>query len=123
MTYHQYDTIPSLEQNYYLKRRRTSCTRPHHVAPCDRYCSQLCKQCNKKKSDCSCQAHKNKPKKWPTFRDVLLSLVNEQIEVTTPFGIITGTLIAVREDYIVLIEDIGDQVHVQISKIELVTET
>lgn len=58
-----------------------------------------------------------------TLRELLLSLVNEQVEVTTPFGVVTGTLIAVRDDYIVLIENTGDQVLVQIDNIELVSET
>lgn len=56
-----------------------------------------------------------------TVREVLQNLVNEQVEVTTPFGAVTGTLIAVRDDYIVLIES-GEQVLVRIEKIELVNE-
>jgi len=57
-----------------------------------------------------------------TMREVLLSLVNEQVAVTTPFDVITGTLIAVRDDYIVVIENSGAQVLVRIDKIELVSE-
>lgn len=56
-----------------------------------------------------------------TIREVLLNLVNEQVEITTPFGTVTGTLIAVRNDYVVLI-DSGEQVLVRIEKIELVNE-
>ncbi|GAA0604102.1 hypothetical protein GCM10009001_21570 [Virgibacillus siamensis] len=57
-----------------------------------------------------------------TLREVLLDLVNEQVEVTTPFGPVTGTLIAVRENYIVLVQADGTQVLVRIEKIELVSE-
>lgn len=57
-----------------------------------------------------------------TMRDVLLSLVNEQVEVTTPFGIVTGTLLAVRDDYIVIVENTGSQVLVRIDNIELVSD-
>ncbi|QDP39287.1 DUF2642 domain-containing protein [Radiobacillus deserti] len=57
-----------------------------------------------------------------TLRQVLLSLLNEQVEVTTPFGTVTGTLLAVRDDYIVIIESTGDQVLVRIEKIEFVSE-
>lgn len=57
-----------------------------------------------------------------TMRDVLLNLVNEQVEVTTPFGSVTGTLIAVRNDYIVLVEATGAQTLVRMENIELVNE-
>ncbi|SFB05789.1 Protein of unknown function [Lentibacillus halodurans] len=57
-----------------------------------------------------------------TLREVLMELVNEQVEVTTPFGPVSGTLIAVRDDYIVLIETNGNQVLVRIENIELVSE-
>lgn len=57
-----------------------------------------------------------------TLRDVLMNLVNEQVEITTPFGIVSGTLLAVKSDYIVVIENTGDQALVRIEKIELVSE-
>ncbi|MBP2258645.1 DUF2642 domain-containing protein [Virgibacillus alimentarius] len=57
-----------------------------------------------------------------TMRELLLTLVNEQVEITTPFGIVSGTLIAVRDDYIVVIEDTGAQALVRIENIELVSE-
>lgn len=57
-----------------------------------------------------------------TFREVLLDLVNEQVQVTTPFGAVTGTLIMVKNDYIVIIEASLDQVLVRIDKIELISE-
>lgn len=56
-----------------------------------------------------------------TLRELLLSLVNEQVEVTTPIGAVSGLLLMVRDDYIVLIED-GSQVLIRIEKIELVSE-
>ncbi|WP_188455307.1 DUF2642 domain-containing protein [Virgibacillus oceani] len=58
-----------------------------------------------------------------TMRELLLSLVNEQVQVTTPFGTVTGTLLLVKKDYIVIIEATGEQVLVRIDKIELVSET
>ncbi|MFD2760010.1 DUF2642 domain-containing protein [Lentibacillus juripiscarius] len=57
-----------------------------------------------------------------TVREVLMNLVNEQVEVTTPFGPVSGTLLAVKNDYIVLIEADGSQALVRIPKIELVSE-
>ncbi|EQB38985.1 MULTISPECIES: DUF2642 domain-containing protein [Virgibacillus] len=57
-----------------------------------------------------------------TIRDVLLGLVNEQVELTTPFGMVTGTLLAVRDDYVVVIENTGSQALVRIDKIEFVSE-
>lgn len=57
-----------------------------------------------------------------TLRELLCGLVNEQVQVTTPFGTVTGTLIAVRSDYIVIIEGTGTQVLVRIEKIEFVSE-
>ncbi|UOQ94518.1 YuzF family protein [Halobacillus shinanisalinarum] len=57
-----------------------------------------------------------------TIREVLLTLVNEQVAVTTPFGTVTGTLLVVRSDYIVIIESSGAQVLVRIEKVELVSE-
>jgi len=57
-----------------------------------------------------------------TIREVLLSLVNEQVAITTPFDVVSGTLIAVRDDYIVVIENTGAQALIRIDKIELVSE-
>ncbi|WBX80857.1 DUF2642 domain-containing protein [Virgibacillus salarius] len=57
-----------------------------------------------------------------TIRELLQSLVNEQIEITTPFGTVTGTLLMVRSDYVVLIENTGEQTLIRINKIELITE-
>lgn len=57
-----------------------------------------------------------------TLRDVLSDLVNEQVQITTPFDLVTGTLLLVKDDYIVMIENSGDQVLIRIDKIELVSE-
>lgn len=56
-----------------------------------------------------------------TMRELLMTLVNEQVEVATPFGNVAGLLLAVRDDYIVLVED-GAQVLVRMEAIELVSE-
>src|SRR5699024_6253878 len=57
-----------------------------------------------------------------TFREVLANLVNEQVQVTTPFGVVTGTLLVVKNDYTVIIDTSGDQVMIRIDKIELISE-
>lgn len=56
-----------------------------------------------------------------SIRDVLLGLVNEQVQVTTPFDTISGTLLNVQDDYITMIEDTGAQVLTRIENIELVS--
>lgn len=58
-----------------------------------------------------------------TIREVLLGLVNEQVQVTTPFDTISGTLLSVQDDYIVIIEASSAQVLVRIEKIEFVSNT
>ncbi len=62
------------------------------------------------------------PETPTTIRDVLFDLVNEQVQVTTPFGVVTGTLLSVKTDYIVVIDTSGDQVLVRIDKIEFISE-
>lgn len=57
-----------------------------------------------------------------TIVDVLNSLVNEQVEITTPFGTVTGTLLRVENDYVVMVEASGSQVLVRLDKIELVSD-
>ncbi|MGN7284271.1 hypothetical protein ACTHP3_04880 [Shouchella rhizosphaerae] len=52
------------------------------------------------------------------IRDVLLGLVGMPVQVTTPFSVLTGTLLSVQTDYIVLIEDTGSQVHIRLDEIE-----
>lgn len=56
-----------------------------------------------------------------TIRELLLTLVGEAIEVTVPFGTVSGTLLSVQNDYIVLI-DAAEQVLVPIGQIEIVNE-
>jgi len=56
-----------------------------------------------------------------TIIDVLCSFINDQIEVTTPFGVVTGTLLDVNRNYIVLLENNGDQVLVRTEKVESVS--
>ncbi|MFD1415603.1 DUF2642 domain-containing protein [Oceanobacillus jeddahense] len=64
------------------------------------------------------------PPSTPTnIREVLLSLVNEQVQVTTPFDTISGTLLAVQDDYVVIIEASGAQALVRIEKIEFVSNS
>ena len=58
-----------------------------------------------------------------TLREVLLSLVNEQVQITTPFGAVTGTILSVNQDYVVLFENSGDQVLIRIDKIEFISES
>ncbi|HLS09557.1 DUF2642 domain-containing protein [Lentibacillus sp.] len=57
-----------------------------------------------------------------TLRDVLLELQNEQVTITTAFGPVTGTVISVQNDYVVLVETGGAQVLVPMESIELVSE-
>lgn len=63
------------------------------------------------------------PSNTPTnLRELLNSLLNRTVEVTVPFQTLTGTLIAVRSDYIALVEADGTLVEVPINKIEAVQE-
>ncbi|MDM8099689.1 MULTISPECIES: DUF2642 domain-containing protein [Oceanobacillus] len=64
------------------------------------------------------------PPSTPTnIREVLLGLVNEQVQVTTPFDTISGTLLSVQDDYVVIIEASGAQALVRIEKIEFVSNS
>ncbi|GIO21494.1 DUF2642 domain-containing protein [Oceanobacillus sp. J11TS1] len=54
------------------------------------------------------------------MREILQGLVNKPVQVTTPFDTISGTLLGVLEDYIVIIEETGSQVLVALDKIEFV---
>ncbi|GAF15561.1 hypothetical protein JCM19046_1960 [Bacillus sp. JCM 19046] len=55
-----------------------------------------------------------------TKRGLLKSLVGEQIEASTPFGFVSGTLLSTKKDYIVLIDETETQVFVRIDKIETI---
>ncbi|WP_165351744.1 DUF2642 domain-containing protein [Priestia megaterium] len=54
------------------------------------------------------------------LRSYLSTLLNEQVEITTPGDTNTGTLVAVKSDYIALIESSGTTVLIPISSIETV---
>lgn len=56
------------------------------------------------------------------LQEYLLTLLNEQVQISTPFDTLTGTLMAVQNDYVVLVESTGSLVFVAISQIETVTE-
>ena len=58
-----------------------------------------------------------------TLQEVLLSMVNEQVQITTPFGAVTGTILSVNQDYVILFENSGDQVLIRIDKIEFISES
>lgn len=62
------------------------------------------------------------PETPATLRQLLSTLVGDQIQVTTPFGEVSGTLISVEDDYIVMVDDTGAQVLVRIDAIEFVSE-
>ncbi|MCC2251359.1 MAG: DUF2642 domain-containing protein [Bacillota bacterium] len=57
-----------------------------------------------------------------TIKEVLLDLINEQVQITTAFGMVTGTVNQVKDDYTVIIEGSGDQVLVRLYKIEFISE-
>lgn len=56
------------------------------------------------------------------MRELLLTLVNESVQITTPFDTITGTVLSVQNDYVALVDTTGNIVLVQFDKIELVSE-
>ncbi|WP_164670856.1 DUF2642 domain-containing protein [Virgibacillus doumboii] len=64
----------------------------------------------------------NGPDEPTTLRELLFELRNEQVQVNTPAGPVSGTLIAVRENYIVLVEDDGSQVFVPVDSIEVISD-
>ncbi len=57
-----------------------------------------------------------------TLSGLLESLINESVQVTTPFDTLTGTVIAVQNDYIALVGTDGEVFLVAIDKIEAVSE-
>ncbi len=56
-----------------------------------------------------------------TLPGYLTTLLNKQVQISTPFDTLTGTLMAVQNDYVVLMETAGSLVFVAISQIETVT--
>lgn len=57
-----------------------------------------------------------------TLRAFLTNLLNEQVTMSTPLEPITGTLIAVQRDYVVVVESDGSLVLIPLSQIQTVTE-
>ncbi|WP_019152585.1 DUF2642 domain-containing protein [Robertmurraya massiliosenegalensis] len=57
-----------------------------------------------------------------TLRAFLTNLLNEQVTISTPLEPITGTLIAVQRDYVVVVESDGSLVLIPLSQIQTVTE-
>ncbi|SRR5690606_15559050 len=55
-----------------------------------------------------------------SMRELFTSLLQERVEITVPFGILTGTVISVQNDYVVLISDTGEQELVRYENIESV---
>lgn len=72
--------------------------------------------------DISTDGDVSNPNSPSSLRALLESLLNEQIQVTTPFDTISGTLIAVKSNYIVIVEGSGNLVFVVIENIESVVE-
>jgi len=62
------------------------------------------------------------PTEPTTMSDLLASLVNENVQVTTPFNTLTGTVIAVEDDYIALVGTDGEVFLVVIDNIQAVSE-
>lgn len=85
--------------------------------------ANTCSPCGSNRDKCgdsynNSVCEENGPK---TIIDILCTLINERLQVTTPFGVITGTLLDVKKDYIVILEDTGAQVLVRTAKIESVS--
>jgi len=114
-------------QRYYQ-----GCQGTNHRDPCDD--TDACQR--PERDPCQCKGHCNchcNGNGYPegdvcpdrtipeTIIDILCSLISEQVEVTTPFGVITGFLLDVKRDYVVILEDNGDQVLVRTAKIESVS--
>lgn len=57
------------------------------------------------------------------LRRLLESLLNQSVVVTTEYEPISGTLIAVRSDYIVVVESTANVTLIPINQIEYVTPT
>ncbi|MFS0634506.1 DUF2642 domain-containing protein [Mesobacillus foraminis] len=56
-----------------------------------------------------------------TIRGLLLDLLNEQVQLTTPFTTLTGTVISVENDYVAMVEPGGELYFVRLDKINTVT--
>ncbi|WP_133243469.1 DUF2642 domain-containing protein [Pueribacillus theae] len=57
-----------------------------------------------------------------SIKEVLSNLLNKQAAVTTAFDTVTGTVAAVKDDYVAMIEGDGSQVLIPFDQIESVSE-
>ncbi|MFB5191990.1 DUF2642 domain-containing protein [Alicyclobacillus fastidiosus] len=62
-----------------------------------------------------------RPEGPANLRQALLRLLNQNVVITTQFESITGTLIRVERDYVVIVETTSNVVLIPIRKIESVT--
>lgn len=62
------------------------------------------------------------PTQPTTMRGLLLSLEGKQVQITTPFETLTGTLSAVQMDYVALVEEDRSLTLVRMDKIESAIE-
>src|SRR5699024_12698754 len=90
-----------------------SCSKPEQSKSC-----QQSEDCCRPEEDYDVCPDRNTPQ---SIIDVLCSLINEQEEITVPFGVVTGTLLDVKRDYIIILENTGDQVLVPTQNIESVS--
>ncbi|WP_162990111.1 DUF2642 domain-containing protein [Mesobacillus foraminis] len=56
-----------------------------------------------------------------TIRGLLLDLLNERVQITTPFTTLTGTVISVQADYVAMVDAGGELYFVRLDKINTVT--
>lgn len=56
-----------------------------------------------------------------SIRQVLLQFLNQPVTIVTPFDTVSGTLIAVKLDYVVLVNGAGNLILVPINKVESVS--
>lgn len=123
MPYQKSNQFMVASQRYY----NTGCKRNHRDP---NHCTDTCytpeqsDPCQKPEDCCQPEEEydvcpdRNTPQ---TIIDVLCSLINEQVEITVPFGVVTGTLLDVKRDYIIILENTGDQVLVPTENIESVS--
>ncbi|GAK12656.1 DUF2642 domain-containing protein [Geomicrobium sp. JCM 19039] len=53
---------------------------------------------------------------------LLASLINENVQITTQFGIVIGAVLEVNSDYVVIQETDGALAFVRFTKIEVITD-
>ncbi|GAK12139.1 hypothetical protein [Geomicrobium sp. JCM 19039] len=57
-----------------------------------------------------------------TLKGLLYKKVGKQVQVFTPFGVVSGTVVAVRGDYVVQIDADDREVLTNLWKIEMINE-